>query len=255
MNQPYVPNIMELDKLPLDKDKISEYLPKFKDGAIIGIKYTDCNFESPSKMINYCCNCGISRMVITGEYKDLEALLLEYMKTDRNINILNFNEIIVTLLFKGDDRVSYVDDKAKELIESIREKYKDMIEEIHSYFFSMHKIISSIITPEDEELKNTIENLEPIKLATGISHNIINIRNATQFTRYIYHLDEVMKLEDIKKYKEFDMPVFSGSTPISYMLNTYLPYKLIYMHNQMARDPEWAKEMFEKSRELMEEEE
>ena len=104
MNQQYSPNIMELDKLPLDKEKISEYLPKFKDGTIVGIKHSNCSFESPSKLINYCSNCGIHNMIIIGEYEDLEDLLIEYIKTDRQINILNFNEILVTLLFKEDDR-------------------------------------------------------------------------------------------------------------------------------------------------------
>lgn len=252
----YIPSILELEKLPLDKEKIHEYLQKFsEDNIIVGIEYKNCDFESPSKLLNYCSNCGIKKIVITGSYTELEDLIIAYMKFDRVIDIPNFNELIITALFKDDDRVTILDDDSKDMISTIREKYSDILDDMRSYFYSMHMIVSSYIAEEDKELREKINSLEKITLKSGLSNNIINLRTATQFIRYIYHLDETMNRDDIKLYKEFDIPMFDGNNVISYMLNTFMPYKMMYMYNSMTRNPQWAKEEFEKAKDLIKEEE
>jgi hypothetical protein len=115
-------------------------------------------------------------------------------------------------------------------------------------------IISSIIAEEDKDLRDKINSLEKTTLKSGLSNNIVSIRTATQFIRYIYHLDDTMTWDDIRQYKEFDIPMFDGNTVISYMLNTFIPYKVMCMYNSMARDPKWAKEEFEKAKKLIDEE-
>ena len=194
-------------------------------------------------------------MVLIGSYTELEDLIIAYMKFDRIIDILNLNELITTVLFEDDDRVTYMDDDSKKMVNSIREKYSDMLDGARSYFYSMHMIISSFIAQEDQDLKDKIDSLEEVTLKSGLSNNIVNIRTSTQFIRYIYHLDDTMSRDDIKRYKEFDIPMFDGNNVISYMLNTFVPYKMMYMYNAMARDPQWAKEEFEKAQRLIKEEE
>jgi hypothetical protein len=252
---PYDSNILRLDKLPLDKDKVHEYLSKFsEDNIVVLIDYKDCDFESPFKFLNYCSNCGIKRMIVTGSYTELEDVVVAYMKFDRIIDIPNFNELITSILFEDDTRTTILDNNFKDIVQSMKDKHSDLLEDARSYFYSLHMIISSIIAEEDKDLRDKINSLEKTTLKSGLSNNIVNIRTATQFIRYIYHLDETMTWDDIRQYKEFDIPMFDGNTVISYMLNTFIPYKVMCMYNSMTRDPKWAKEEFEKAKKLIDEE-
>lgn len=223
---------IKLDKLPLPTDDIYKYLDQFPNSITI-ISRKDISFDKDEDILNYLTNCGVKECVIRFDYDEkLESFLLSYIKFDRIIDIINLNDIWLSILYPKP--VLYMNEDLSKFIEYFKEKHKDVIEEVCSFIYSMHMVVSSIIVEEDKDLKDTINNAEK-KTAKYIDGNIVSIYNSIQFEQFIASLDGRYS---IIKYSQFEQPTLDSKTIIAYMLDNYTPYKAMYMYNDMIRHPE-----------------
>lgn len=224
---------IDLKYLPFYADELDEKLDEVKD-KYISVSYKDCEFATPANLMNYLVNCNIKGgKILFDEYdEDHEKVLLEYMALNRNLDIYNLDEEIMSIVFET-DKAAIVDKKYKKFIEDFRTKYPNIIEEIDQIMYGINKFCLYQIS-KDSKLLEEMNAVKTITTPKYVGANIVNIKSATMITLYLANKIGEMNIP-YKRYQMYTVPFVSEMSCMDYFLETFLPYKIMYTYNETIR--------------------
>lgn len=228
---------MEALKLPLTKEQIDEYMDLFPT-SFFSIDYNGSSFNTNEDFLNYIANCDMKKVLLANYELDdkFTDLLLKYIRFDRDLNIPLLSELWGSILYNRTTSMT------KPTLVEFKKKFiknnGDTISEINNFFYSLNKVISSMICPTDEKLDKEIKAAKDAKLSR-IGPNIVSISTSTIFYNYIASIVE----DEMFMYDEFIKPVLNGNTLVSYFLTNDTPYKAFMIYNQIITDPNKAEEV------------
>lgn len=225
--------LLKLEKLPMSKDDIYKYLDDLPN-KMVEIDLNTCEFESYTKMMNYLANCQINNAIINVDYNDpkTDEFIKAYIQFDRRVNANNINEAILSVVYENENPI-YLNEDFSKFIDRFRKANKDLIEDIHDFFYNLNLAVSSAIVIEDKDLAKKIDEAPVVEKMSNIGMNLVNMCGAMKFGSYISELKR-----DIKHYNEFYIPNIEGRTWVTYMIDTFLAYKAMFIYNDITRHPE-----------------
>lgn len=235
--------------LPLSEEDISKYMDKFSTiDFTLDYKNTRKNLNN-EQILNYIANCEMKHLRIINFVldDDFMDLMIQYIKLDRELNIPVLSEHWNAIL--AIEKAAYTVPEYQEFMDTFKLKYSKYIEEINYFFYSINKMLSNVIVPDDETLKKEIKNSENNKLSL-VGPNVVSISKNPRFWSYI----GLLKMDKMYVFDEFINPVLNGNTLVSYFLTDATPYKAMYVHNKLIVD-EGYREVVQKELDKLHEEE
>ena len=221
--------------VPFSEEVLSQVIDIF-DKASFYIDYEESikNFNYDNKkFLDYLTNCNMYQILLVNYKLDdkFANLLIQYMKFDRELFIPVLSDVCVSILFDtypGIKKQKFID-----FIKTFKAKHGDTIIEAKDFFYSLNKILSSIIDPTNGALQKEIKKAQEAKMSR-IGVNIASLSNCSLFYNYIASLEQ----DKMRMYEEFIKPVMNGNTLVSYFLMQPGPYKAMYVYNQAILHPE-----------------
>ena len=235
-------NVINSFVLPFSKEQLDSMMDIFETSNIaINYKESLKNLKCNSSFLNYLANCNI-KTVLMENYEldeDLESLLLEYVKMDRQYDINCLDDIWLNIL--NTKTLGKIEPNFELFIKNFRKNHSDLILEMTDFFYSMHRFLLSMITDKDDKLNKEIENAKSAKM-TRFNVNVISLMNSGIL--FYPWICGVYRETPMRMYEEFTKPVLNGNTIISNIINSPNPYKLAMINNQL-QDPEKKKKLQE----------
>lgn len=221
--------------IPFSQDQLGKVMDLFQKATFtIDYKGSIVNFNNDNeKFLNYIANCNILQVLLVNYELDEQFadLLIKYMKFDRYLYIPALADVSLSLLYDtypGIKKQKFID-----FIKTFKAKHGDTIIEAKDFFYSLNKILSSIIDPTNGVLQKEIKEAQEAKMSR-IGVNIASLSNCSLFYNYIASLEQ----DKMRMYEEFIKPVMNGNTLVSYFLIQPGPYKAMYVYNQAILHPE-----------------
>lgn len=225
-----------LPEIPFKDEEVIENLSKIRNANAVKIDIDKCNFPSYHNLFVYLTNCGVkigSINIRELENEKICELVKEYVKYDKILTFLNLNEIVASVIYTG-KREFIQNDKFAEVVQMLKED-KHLISQINQVLYGLNKICLATIT-EDKNLTEMINKTDIVPNPDLVGKNIVSLVFSDTFSETLNTIDD-MDIE-FKNYKMYGENINPSRTMISGFIDTFLPYKMIYIYNQLILHPE-----------------
>lgn len=216
--------------LPFSDEELDKYFDNIESYYFL-IDLKNSSYKN-SKILTYIYNSGMNCDILLDNFDcDLEELALEYVKTDKLMNLSSLNELWVTILIASINK-SYFQTKNEEykkFISDFISTHQDIINEILLMFTSLKSmLIKTLLNDIDGDNEKKIT-----KKFTQIGRNVISLRNSINFWN-VFALLEYK--EDYENYEEFHDNSFEGKKIAFFFINEFNPLSLIYMGRFLSEE-------------------
>ncbi len=216
--------------LPLSDEQLDEYFESIEDYMFfIDLDPTELDARS---MLNYIYNSGMESDIKINEVtpentEKLNALMLEYVKTDKLVYIPLLSDLwgSVCLHTMFTDLES-PDAEVHAFVTQFIEKHKELADEVTEAVASLYFFLLSMMIDGD-----TKQNGFPRKkLAEGIGANLVNLRRSGNFWSFFMNINDYKgEIYNIENFEEFK---YDGFTIAHYFLEEFSPFTSIVAMNQ-----------------------
>ena len=238
-----------LPDIPFEEEDIIENIVNIKNHKAVKVYIDKCHLPSYHNMFTYLANCGVkigSIYIRNLEENEICELVKEYVKFDRVITFLNLNEIVASVIYTG--KREYVqDDKFGSVVNKLKED-KELVSTINQVLYGLNKICLATIT-EDKPLSEKINKTDIVPNPEKVGKNIVSLVYADTFAETLNSIDDRKDIE-FKNYKMYGENINPSRTMIGGFIDTFLPYKMIYIYNQLILHPEKKKALEEELKQV-----
>ena len=223
---------MVVTALPLSDEQLDEYFENIEDYMFfIDLDPTELDARST---LNYIYNSGMTCDIKIDEVtpentKKLNALLLEYIKTDKLVYIDLLSELwgSICLHIMFPDLVS-PEQEVHTFVTQFIEKNKELATEVTEALASLYYCLLSMMIDG-----NTEQNGFPKKkLSDSIGANFVNLRRSGNFWSFFMNINdykgEVYNIEDFDEFK------YDGFSISHFFFEEFSPFSSIAAMNQEA---------------------
>ena len=225
-----------LPEIPFKDEDIISNISNIKAANAVKLDIEKCHFPLYHNMFTYLSNCGVkigSINIRELENEKICELVKEYVKYDRILTFLNLNEIVASVIYTG-KREFIQNNKFAEVVQMLKED-KQFVSQINQVLYGLNKICLATIT-EDKQLTEMINKSDIVPNPDIVGKNIVSLVFADTFAETLNTIDD-MDIE-FKNYKMYGENINPSRTMVSGFIDTFLPYKMIYIYNQLILHPE-----------------
>nr|DAX41814.1 MAG TPA: hypothetical protein [Caudoviricetes sp.] len=180
------------------------------------------------KLLTYIYNSGMrANIESTGYSEQLDELLIEYIRSDRIIDISSLNELWTQIILKRIGIIKYTDNTdLSRYIDKFVKCNGELVDEIILAISSLKRFFMEISNNDDIDHSTFTSSFEQVGL------NFISLRNGMFF----WTIFGALPAAESYQYEEFIKPVFNGKRIAGIFREEFNPIGMLYMIQQMTDD-------------------